>query len=297
MQSRTTTGGTTRRNTRSGTGRSNTASIPGPQKEQLRKRKINYGKAHNLEIWQVARAATAAPWYFKQLKIKVDEPGSDKYLLFTDGGFDYTNNPTKEGVSEIKEARGTESVHTVVSIGTARQNERPKRGFRARIKNVIDRSTDPEKIHGDMETDSTKLDGGFLYYRLNAKGALDVELDEWKPKGRPFGREAGTTTLETIKNAFNLWAADYKTIEQLNHCAADLVERRRARTADRAQWERFATGAKFTCYFENCEEVLFHRGRFQEHLIATHAVRPGDMESTIADCKELWRYRPAHNGR
>ncbi len=147
-----------------------------------------------------------------------------------------------------------------------------------------------------METDSTKSEGGFSYYRLNAEGALYVELDEWKPKGRPFiGKEPGTATLEKIKNAFYLWAADHRTIAQLNHCAAELVERRRARTADRAQWERYATGAKFTCYFENCEEVMYHRGRFQEHLISTHQVRPGDMESTIADCTELWRYRSAHN--
>lgn len=287
---------TTRQNTRSDTGRSNKASIQGPEKKQLRKRKINYGKAHNLEIWQVARAATAAPWYFKQLKIKVDEPDSDTYLLFTDGGFDYTNNPTKEGVSEIKEARGTESVNTVVSIGTARQNKRPKNSLRARIKNVIDRFTDPEKIHGDVETESNKSEGGFLYYRLNAEGALDVELDEWKPKARPFGKEPGTKTMEKMKNAFNLWAADHKTVDQFKYCAAELVERRRARTADRAQWERYATGAKFTCSAQGCEEVFFHRGRFQEHLIATHEIPPCDMEATVAHCKELWRYRSAHNG-
>ena len=268
----------------------------GPEKNQSTRRTIKYGIAHNLEIWQVARAATAAPWYFDRLKIKVDERGSDMYyLLFTDGGFDYTNNPTKEGVSEIKEARGPDSVNTVVSIGTARYNERQADSFRSRIKGVINRGTDPERIHADMVEDSNRSEGGFSYYRLNAPGSLDVELDEWKPRAKPFGIEPGIETLNKIRNAFNEWASLHETIHKLTDCAADLVERRKARTSDRAQWERYATGAKFVCYFQNCEEKIFHRGRFEEHLALEHGVQPGLMSQVVEDCKKQWRYPPAPN--
>src|SRR5205085_1147612 len=114
------TRGSTRRTTRTDTGRSNDSAARRQGRERHR-RAINYGKAQKFQIWEVARAATAAPLYFEPLKIEI--PGNTGHLLFTDGGFNYTNNPTAEGTREIEDLSGSNSIGVVVSIGTARRSE------------------------------------------------------------------------------------------------------------------------------------------------------------------------------
>jgi hypothetical protein len=87
----------------------------------------NYGPAHNFEIWEVARATTAAPPYFDPLKISAlnrsnsNQSSSHQHrMIFTDGGFGQSNNPTLESFREVlrKNAARIDRVGIVVSIGT-----------------------------------------------------------------------------------------------------------------------------------------------------------------------------------
>ncbi|MCJ1473730.1 hypothetical protein MMC13_002381 [Lambiella insularis] len=149
--------------------------------------KRNYGKAQKLEIWEVARAATAALFYFEPLRLAV--PGPSKHIFLTDAGIKYTNNPTKVGTREIEDMHGKSAIGIVVSVGTARHDERPKpKGLVPaidKIKATIGEGADPKIVHNDVLYESQNQ---YQYYRLDDPKGLKMELDEWKPKRTPFKR-------------------------------------------------------------------------------------------------------------
>lgn len=265
------------------------------QRKQLL-RNINYGPAQDFEIWEVAGAATAAPFFFDPLKI--DIPGSKEHMSLTDAGFGHNNNPTKEGTNEIEWMYGTESIGIVVSVGTARRDEGDlKRGpfaFKSKLEQIAQNATDTERVHTDMETNSSKDE--FSYYRLNDPDGLKMQLDEWEPKPSRFnGKDSGSgsKTLERIRNAFNNWVAN--NTDQIQQCAEELVECRRLRSANRAKWERYATGAEFTCRVKGCQRENFDNcEQFQQHLARDHGVRRKEhFKQEIDECRRDWRYQPA----
>lgn len=260
---------------------------------------VNYGDAQNLEIWQVARAATAAPWYFDSFKIGEQ--------VFEDGGFGYTNNPTELGVFEIEEASGAESVGIVVSVGTARKDKPAKKNIVSKVKSKINIATDPGLIHKQMLGKTGQLGlKGMSYHRLNPTDEadeefrLDIELDEWSPRTSRFrlSGESGSKTIKEIEDKFYRWIAKHWVSQAFDRCAAELVECRRARTGDRAKWERYATAAEFTC--RRChkgEEKFYHRGKFEDHIKREHQGHEAKLTDEVEQCKKVWVYRPCVNGR
>lgn len=288
--------GPSRANTRTDTGMSSGVRIGG-RGTRGQSRIVNYEKAQQLEIWEVARAATAAPLYFEPLKIRTR---SKEFLHFTDGGFSLNNNPTREGTREIEEAYSSDSIGVVVSIGTARRDERlPRRGLSwiiPMMKSMAQTATDPETIHANMEEKATSAADSFPYYRLNdPDGGLSIPLDEWQPRRSMFGKQAGSITINTMEAAFNKWAANNENFNTLTSCAAELVRRRRSRTHDTAKWERYATGAQFTCRFKRCNsEDFFNRRQFEDHLKGDHSLREETtLNEEIRDCKKYWQYQYA----
>ena len=259
---------------------------------------VNYEKAQVFEIWQVARAATAAPLYFEPMK--VESALTRGHTLFTDGGFADTNNPVRDAKKEVEELHGKNSVSTIVSIGTARKiGERRKRPFFALLrwtKRFADQVTDPERNHADMQTEhnNCQTDEGrnFSYFPFNDPGGLDVELDEWEPKHNRFSHaSSGSKTMEAIENTFNRWASNIENTNELRDCAVKLVERRRQRM-NTTKWERYATGAWYECDERNC---FFdsERDAFEEHLCQNHGVSSERLENRVLRCRKLWRYQPA----
>ncbi|MCJ1249549.1 hypothetical protein MMC30_006775 [Trapelia coarctata] len=258
-------------------------------------RRINYGSAQDFEVWQVARAATAAPLYFEELKIQ-DSSSND--LIFTDGGFNSTNNPAKEGSREIEEAHGPGRIGAVVSIGTARHDKAPDgKGLfpiRSRIEGIAQALSDPEVVHEDMETMSKEKK--FPYYRLNNPGALDIPLDEWIPKrsSKRVGSEkkSGSRTMQTMSNSFDTWAKKHGTILLFKSCAEELVRRRRARISDPPRWERYASGAIYKCRYLECDLDEFTNGNeFRLHLIDRHELPESDLAGEIKHCRSSWEYQ------
>lgn len=261
----------------------------------------NHGKASQLEVWQVARAATAAKFYFEPLKIENARDGRG-FTEFTDGGFGHNNNPTRRGKEEIEERHGPTSIGIVVSVGTARKLKKDvkKATFFSTIPNLaresIDQVTDPEVIHQQMKRNH-QMQQEFPYFRLNHKGALQIDLDEWEPKRKIYNRkERGAKTIADIESAFNNWAAVRKNTQKLEQCAAALVARRRGRM-NTTKWERYATGSHFECPSMSCDPGdIFDRNEFKIHLqshLEDHELEGDELEEIVSQCRKHWRYQAA----
>ncbi|KAL8823072.1 MAG: hypothetical protein Q9191_006204 [Dirinaria sp. TL-2023a] len=255
--------------------------------------RVNYGKAHQFEVMEVARAATAAKFYFEPFERKTRQSG--KYVRFTDGGFSLLNNPTKEGIREIRSLNEHNKVNIVVSVGTARSTRSDIKkckifSLRDAAYHLAHKTTDPEVIHNDMTEESTE-GNIFHYYRLNDSDGLDIPLDEWKPKRSFFipEKDAGSKTIKKIENAFNRWLAN-GNFEDLQNCAKKLVECRRERM-DTPQWERYATGCTYTCRAPNCRTQSFlHLDAFRSHVRDCHREMT-HPEDRATEWRKQWEYQ------
>ena len=229
---------------------------------------VNFGDAEKMQIWQVARAATAAPMYFTELPYEFISNDPTEKSFFSDGGFGLTNNPTVLGIQEIETLYGEDNVGVILSIGTARADAEPgKKGIVHRLKEGFAEATNPQHVANEVRRQRRPF-----YWRLNDEDGLELELDDWKPNGW-LTKESrrGHTTLEKITNGFNRWAVKREHIEMIQKCAEELVERRRLRTRAADRWYRFATGASvFRCSSEECHDSYSSRQRFIEHWRATH---------------------------
>ena len=71
-------------------------------------------KEYNCEIWEAARATSAAPTFFKRIKIGPSGSGID----YVDAGIG-CNNPIKQVMAEAARVFGEEApVGCIISIGT-----------------------------------------------------------------------------------------------------------------------------------------------------------------------------------
>jgi hypothetical protein len=216
-----------------------------------------------MEIWQVARAATAAPMYFSEIKFSPNDP--HKRIYFSDGGFGHTNNPTMLGIQEIETLCGTDCVGAIVSIGTARADNKPGgRSILKRIGQSFSVATDPQTVATFVNYQQRQN-----CWRLNDDIGLDVELDDWKPNG--LTRNPGHKTLQLIRNGFSQWERKRENRALLQECAKELVRRRRERTENKVRWYRYATGASlFRCQHPDCHEPYVSRELFDEHWQDSH---------------------------
>ncbi|KAJ9629468.1 hypothetical protein H2203_001842 [Taxawa tesnikishii (nom. ined.)] len=141
----------------------------------------NPGSAHSIPLWQVARATSAAPTYFKPVKIQ------DR--IFGDGGFG-ANNPTEELICEVSQMHGNDRkvIPLVVSIGTGGKPN-PGRYEGDGIWKYINLIKAAKAIPTDSDdTGAARLCevAKIPYFRFNVlrtQGLGEVKLDEWKTKG------------------------------------------------------------------------------------------------------------------
>ena len=137
--------------------------------------------AHDIPIWQVARATSAAPTYLK--------PPIIDGLEYVDGGFG-ANNPCVEIYEEVRKMNNDskKSASTILSIGTGKNNE--ARRFKGtgiqRYLNYLNFArkwaSDSEQTHLAML--KAKKEVNFKYFRLNVEEGLDLmKLDEWRGRG------------------------------------------------------------------------------------------------------------------
>ena len=141
--------------------------------------------AHDIPIWQVARATSAAPTYFKAPKIDG--------LEYLDGGFG-SNNPSTEICDEVRTMNNHAKfcVGVFLSVGTGKNNKvsrwrnSQKWVPASRYINYLNFAkawaSQSEKQHTDMIKYQRTF--GFKYYRLNVETGFDgMKLDEWRARG------------------------------------------------------------------------------------------------------------------
>lgn len=144
----------------------------------------NPALAHDIPIWQVARAASAAPTYFEPLKIDG--------LEYLDGGFG-ANNPCVEIYEEVRKMNNNSNscAAIILSVGTGKNNEMSRFSGSGlfRYMNYLNFSrkwaSDSEKTHQDMLSKRKAANYPFEYHRLNVEDGLGpMKLDEWRARGQ-----------------------------------------------------------------------------------------------------------------
>lgn len=74
-------------------------------------------KNYDFDMWQVARATSAAPTYFEPFRLEINEKGGADYYSFIDGGV-YANNPAMCAFAEAKVLFENADDILMVSLGT-----------------------------------------------------------------------------------------------------------------------------------------------------------------------------------
>jgi hypothetical protein len=153
---------------------------------------------YNCTIWEAGRATSAAPTFFK--RIRIGNGGMQEE--FIDAGIG-CNNPIQYLVQEAQREFGPErDVACIVSIGTGK----PKvAGFKAPgrfqrllpldfIKVLVSMATESEATASAMQKRYQHCDG--LYHRLNVeRGLEEVSLEDWEKLG-----EVTTHTMEYLRD-------------------------------------------------------------------------------------------------
>ena len=233
---------------------------PNPSMEGLER---SPSKPDTLHIWQVARATSAAPSYFKPVRLDDNQ--------YYDAAMDL-NNPSWEVVKEVRSLAGGsfDAIDVLLSVGggNARVNKpKSKFGGGSFEKALADIS---EVVHHKVSSESKNV---FKYYRLDVEeGLQDVRLNEWKPKS------GGKTTLRKIREATTRYLQKQEVRSQCQQCAMDLVRKRKQR-ARTMRWECFATGTRYKCPKENCRYPTLRfptRNDLMDHLRMRHDYPPPD---------------------
>ncbi|KAK1512796.1 hypothetical protein CTAM01_00191 [Colletotrichum tamarilloi] len=143
--------------------------------------------AHNVEIWEAARATSAAPTFFHPISIEV-EAERDQYV---DGAVT-CNNPARLVLSEA------ESYFVVARQGSGALFSR---GTIKILKHAKASLTDSEPEHQALEQRFQKTH--YAYWRLNLdRGAADIKLNEYKKMG--LLRAATERYLQDIEVSTNI---------------------------------------------------------------------------------------------
>jgi len=247
----------------------------------------------NVEVWQVCRATSAAPCYFKPVKIEG--------LKYRDGA-QWKSNPATEIFNEVTETyRNTSkrsNIKAFVSVGCGRGPKPTKLpGFKQKSNNPL-HGTFPWPDSSVVERRLTqKLRDCFLNF-AGPQDLFDIEIDEWR------NDRDGGSTFDRISHSAAQYCSQKEVKARLEQAAAMLVELRhnRARTT---KWERFALGAKYICRqlvpdtsklerirapstkqvhtdkadtfnAKRCLRIFDDRGSFMDHLSSEHEIPPQD---------------------
>jgi hypothetical protein len=240
---------------------------------------LNPGAAHNIPIWKVARATSAAPSYFKEMKI-----GNTVHL---DGGFGNANNPTRFAWSEVNQMHGNnpKAIALTLSIGTGLprhvrfRNDRYVGKYIAYFKFMAHIAADSEEAHAEMSRQQEILNRSNEYHRFNVDTGLeDIKMGEWKTRSTPQGKVC--MTLDNIEDATNAYLRKVEVQERLRQYAEILVNNRRQRSGD-PRWDNVAMGQQYHCILErcpkrnNCHET---RENLRKHLREAHRLADATLE-------------------
>lgn len=253
----------------------------------------NPGVADNHYIWQVARATSAAPGYFSEIKI------GD--MFYADGALGY-NNPAQIALDEVAAVEGygrkarsgkprRYPVKVLVSVGCGNKPRGVKRvqqrlprlsnlepvrkvlNYAARFRGTL---TDVEKVDKDIQRlNETK---GFEYHRFQAPPAVgELKLDDWKPR-----RGSKPSTEDFMRAKFDDYVQEGETSERLDALAQSLVETRRSRIGENeARWRRFTR-----CTTHVCGICKHDTGLLEDLRVHIQRKHPDELSEDVDDLIE-----------
>ncbi|KAK4168356.1 acyl transferase/acyl hydrolase/lysophospholipase [Cladorrhinum sp. PSN259] len=267
-------------------------------------------RSTTLPVWKLARAATAAQFYFKPLLIALDDSevirnskqekkklASGNVAEYTDAGVDRVNNPSQAVYKELRTAlTHSKKIETWVSVGTARGTKKDERRLLGFLKSKIHAAGDTEEVDAAMREASVigtpEYKGPFNYYRLNdSEGLPDLPMDDWEPSS------TGETTLRQMRESFQQYYNRQDVHAYFRKCAAELVTIRRARVqADPSFWERYALGTTYTCRETHCkyepDMTWEYKDMFKTHLRNDHNLTAdADTERACRSGTLRWEYK------
>ncbi|KAF8538287.1 acyl transferase/acyl hydrolase/lysophospholipase [Trichophaea hybrida] len=150
----------------------------------------------NCQIWQAARATSAAPTFFKRIKIG----GQHAEIEYIDGGIGF-NNPVQQVLDEAHTIHENRPVDCILSVGTGRaltvglpQPDTFQKLLPTYIITVLKRlATDSERTSREVEKRYRSTPG--VYFRFNVEqGLQNITLEEWKKIG-----EVTTHTIQYLQ--------------------------------------------------------------------------------------------------
>lgn len=283
---------------------------------------MDLGHRAGFAAWKVARATTAAPFFFKPLEIGSDDEVVNhrpsirlvprnragglneqqdatkgksqamRTVSLIDASFSRASNPSMEVLEELKRSfgDGPKEIANWVSIGTGRSTSRP--GTFSTFSSILKKATSGV---GDPVSEHERMAGlrEFDYYRLDEpNGLAGIDMDDWKPRRSP---DSGAETIKTMQAAFNKWVAIPANQTAVQKAAKSLVEIRRARTSDISMWERFALGRLFFCPARDCyldpDETWHYRDPFIQHLQTVHGYNEDQVREAVGTCHRDWEYK------
>ncbi|MCJ1405065.1 hypothetical protein MMC11_008291 [Xylographa trunciseda] len=222
-----------------------------PYRTKLR----NPGPADSCRIWEAARATSAAPSYFKPIKIDG--------ATYVDGGFGF-NNPSREIVTEVLRVHNDadDCINCLVSIGTGRPKKSKDDFFKPgrmnwfrNLSTVLKAAYDSDSTHED--TESFMMARELPYFRFN------VEADTWKLPLSSWDKEEEQATRHSWKEDVVKELNQKHTKDSLDRCARMLVQQRRERAKDTDRWRRFSLVTSYACplekhHFKRSRELILH---------------------------------------
>ena len=148
---------------------------------------LNSGPASTSQIWEVARATSAAPTFFPPMHCDNN--------IFIDGGLT-ANNPTQEALREIAFLHGDLSGAIFVSIGSGvSKNALPTASilssrrqiwpdFQKKVIQLLrERATQTEMTSADVQFEA-RMNTNFSYFRFNTASEVSIRFDDWDAPGR-----------------------------------------------------------------------------------------------------------------
>ena len=210
----------------------------------------NLGLAHHIPVWQVARATTASPTFYRPVIIDDHE-----YV----GGSFGIHNPSAEIYDEVLNM-SVDNIDIILSIGTGKHRIR-------------------SRIHQFLEFRPG-------YNRLEVEALSQMKVDEWQAGGRVrtnirslIGRHRSKKKAATPEESIRKHTGDYLNREdvqsKINDIARILVQRRRNRVkSDLERWEKFCYETWYHCKIHGClepEEEYSSRRALQIHILDKHS--------------------------
>jgi len=146
----------------------------------------------DIPLWKLIRATSAAPTYFRPIKLDVGEPGKPDYGIFIDGGVSIANNPalllfelaTLKGF-RLEWATGADKL-LLVSVGTGRFPQRLREKDLLGSQNVFWAHTVPEILMHDASEHNERM----LQYLSESPTARRIDWETGDLKGDLLGGQA-----------------------------------------------------------------------------------------------------------